>query len=295
MTAFDLNDPIPLGITVTNAAGTAQDGGTVVVTVTLPDGTTSTPSVTHDGTGLYSATGPSNLPGLYQVYWQVTGANASAFSDSYAIYPSGNMIVSVSEALEFLNLTTASQQQTYSERLRSFIYGLTAVVEGIVGPIFPHTVDEYLDGGSHTIELSETPIISVSLVKESAGSGFVRTLTNQPVDGATVDAYGYTVDLSTGTLIRRWSGVAVPFLPGRRNVHVTYVAGNLNPGRNVIEGALELLRINWQPALGGNRPGASGGPGPDGLAVDGAWRMGYFVPNRVMEQLAPSRHNWGIA
>jgi hypothetical protein len=53
----------------------------------------------------------------------------------------------------------------------------------------------------------------VQSVSESYGN-FVRTLTAQPLDGSTFDAYGYTIDLVDGILTRRVSGQVGVFTPG---------------------------------------------------------------------------------
>ena len=295
MAGYDVGDTATTALTVVGPNGAPADGGTVTCTLTNPDQTTTALTVVHAGTGSYTASQSLTQPGLYQVAWLVTGTNAMAFNDMWWTTASGNLLVSVNDTMEFLNLLSAPVPANYTERLRSFIQSVTAIIEGIVGPVFPAALDEYYDGGAPTILLNESPVMSVTSVVEAGGGGFVRTLTNQPPDTVgSLDAYGYTVDLSTGTLVRRVSGLAAPFLPGKRNVHVVYVAGNLDPSPNLREAALELIRINWQPQQGGNRPGYAT-TDVDTLTINDAWRMGYFIPNRVMEMLAPSRHTWGIA
>ena len=49
-TTYFLGSQVPLGVTITDANGNPADATTVVLTVTNPDGTSATPSVTHSGT-----------------------------------------------------------------------------------------------------------------------------------------------------------------------------------------------------------------------------------------------------
>ena len=119
------------------------------------------------------------------------------------------------------------------------------------------------------------------------------------VDGtsSSLDSYGYTIDKDSGALTRRISGLAAPFLPGRRNVHVIGVCGRSTIQANIIEAGMELVRVNWQTQLGGTRPGYGGtSSNPNGeTAGPGQFVLGYFVPNRVMELLQPNAAGPGIA
>jgi len=53
MAVWDLGDAVTLSYTNKDASGNPADSTTMVATVTLPDGTSATLSVTHGGTGLY--------------------------------------------------------------------------------------------------------------------------------------------------------------------------------------------------------------------------------------------------
>jgi hypothetical protein len=175
---------------------------------------------------------------------------------------------------------------------------VTPVIESFTGPIIQRVEDQWYDGGTPIIMLTKAPVVSVASVTETFGANVIRTLIFQPLDGITpVDAFGYTIDLESGALIRRVSGVAAPFAAGRRNVHVVHTVGRTDVPYNVQEGAKELIRINWQPKRAASW---AGGPlqqqAADAMSVDqGVIRMGFFVPNRVIELLMPSQHAWGIA
>lgn len=204
-------------------------------------------------------------------------------------------LVTISDVADHLNWDTA-QQTKYAAEMAGFISAVTAVVEDITGPVVTRDYDEWYDGGSPIIVLDNVPVTAVTTVTETFGANVIRTLTLQQLDGVTpVDAYGYTIDMETGTLVRRVSGMTGPFAGGRRNVHVVYSAGygaaTANVPPNIWLAALELIRVNWQPQQGGNRP-AMGVIDPQ---VGDSMRLGYFVPNRVMELLAPTHGSYGIA
>lgn len=203
-------------------------------------------------------------------------------------------LVTVDDVAGHLNWDD-TQKTKYATEMATFISAVTPVVEDITGPVVSRQFDEWYDGGSPIIVLDNTPVTQVTTVTETFGANVIRTLTLQQLDGQTpVDAYGYTIDLVTGTLVRRVSGMSGPFARGRRNVHVVYTAGygaaTTNVPANIRLGALELIRVNWQPQQGGNRP-------PMGVIdpqVGDSMRLGFFVPNRVMELLSPTRGSYGI-
>lgn len=70
---YNLGQAVQLSTTVTNSSGTATDA-TVTLTVTKPDGSTTLPGVSHDGTGLYSATFTVDQAGTWWWRWDATGA-----------------------------------------------------------------------------------------------------------------------------------------------------------------------------------------------------------------------------
>lgn len=72
MTAYDLGDTVPLQHRVYSNG--ALSAATVALTVTAPDGTTSTPSVTTSTTGVYNATVSTDQTGIWFYVWSVSGA-----------------------------------------------------------------------------------------------------------------------------------------------------------------------------------------------------------------------------
>lgn len=60
------------------------DATTVVITVTLPDASTSTPSVTHDGTGLYHADFTTTQAGTH-TYKSVSTGVVTVGSNTFTV------------------------------------------------------------------------------------------------------------------------------------------------------------------------------------------------------------------
>jgi hypothetical protein len=140
-------------------------------------------------------------------------------------------------------------------------------------------VDEWYNGGSPEINLRRSPVASITLVEESLGS-IKYTLTEQAT-GSGSNAYAYTVDLATGTLVRRAAGMAVNFAIGLRNVHVQYTPGIATVPEDIQLAILLLIKHMWQTQRGiGRRPGTGGN--------DDEWqpREAFAWPNRVEQILA---------
>ena len=294
---IDLGDPAPdLTILITDTTTGAPANATLVVlTITLPDQSTVEPAVTNGAVGTYTATLVTTQAGRYTVRWVATGANARVITDVFNVGAlSSTALVSMAEVKSLLNITLSDTAR--DEELRGLIAAVTPVIESFTGPIIQRVEDQWYDGGTPIIMLTKAPVVSVASVTETFGANVIRTLIFQPLDGITpVDAFGYTIDLESGALIRRVSGVAAPFAAGRRNVHVVHTVGRTDVPYNVQEGAKELIRINWQPKRGASWAGGPLGQ-QDTMQVDpGVMRLGFFVPNRVIELLMPSQHAWGIA
>lgn len=271
---LDLGDVVALSWTVRDSAGNPADAGAVALTVTLPDGSTTSPGIAHTpGTGVYTASLTTTQPGRHALRWVATGANAGAYADVlWSADADPGMIIPLSYARTGARLLPS--QTGDDEDLRDLIVAATGPMEDICGAIIPRTFDEWYDGGSTLIALDHAPVISVSTVAES--TGVLRTLTAQPLDAASMDAYGYTVDLPLGILTRRAQGVALPFAPGRSNVHVVYRAGRMNIPANIIRATRRLVLWLWQTEINGIRPS-----GP--AAATTITPAGYAVPNAVIE------------
>lgn len=171
-------------------------------------------------------------------------------------------IVTVAEVKTHLNIPATDTSQ--DAELAGFVEAATPVIEHITGPVVARSVVENHDGGCDAIVLRQPPVVSVTSVTE---------------DGTTVASSEYT--LSDSGVLYRTYGV---WMPGRGKVRVTYQAGRSPVPASIALAAKELIRVNWRPQQGGNFSPFDGGPGDVGA---GEPRLGFFVPNRVVEMLVP--------
>ena len=72
MTVYDVGDAIQLATSVTDTTGAAADA-TMGLTVTKPDGTTTSPAISHPGTGSYTATLTIDQAGTWFFKWSASG------------------------------------------------------------------------------------------------------------------------------------------------------------------------------------------------------------------------------
>lgn len=272
----DLGDVIPLSIFITDDTGAAADAGAVVLTVTLPDGSVLTPAISHPVTGSYTYNFPTTQAGRHTLRWVATGANASAYADEFDVLPADpGLIIGLDFARGGLQIPAG--QTLNDEDLRDLVAAARGPMEDICGPILKRNCDEWYDGGSYDIRLLWAPVVSVTAVVECLGSGSTRTLTEQPLDGGTFNAYGYTIDKDDGLLTRRTSGSATCFIGGRRNVHVTYVAGRAVIPEHIRRATRRLISWLYRTELQGQRPANQG---PEKVSYTPS---GFAVPKAVIE------------
>jgi hypothetical protein len=90
LTVYDIGDaPTFAWLVYADAAKTTPTDATVVLRVKAPDGTVTTPSVTHVGTGSYSARVTLSAAGPWSYRWEATGAVIAADEGQVQVRPSG--------------------------------------------------------------------------------------------------------------------------------------------------------------------------------------------------------------
>lgn len=105
MTTYDLGDAVTLTTTVTDANGTATDA-TMAIVVTAPDGTTSSPSITHGPTGVYFTTFTPTLSGPYVYKWSASGAITNVGTSQFTVAdPAPASYATLAELRQWLNIT----------------------------------------------------------------------------------------------------------------------------------------------------------------------------------------------
>ena len=107
MSTYDLGDVVALSATVRDEDGDLVDAGSIVCTVTLPDGTSATPTVTRASLGTYTATYTPAAVGRYLVRWVTTGAGAAAFADDFTVISAASAAAGIARADLALELRTA--------------------------------------------------------------------------------------------------------------------------------------------------------------------------------------------
>lgn len=291
---IDLGDPVSLTVTCTDLITGALVDGAPSLTITKPDGTTTVvpsgdPSISHVSTGVYRYTYTPATAGRFNYYWQaVPGATTSAYDGTFIVTASGGLIISLEEARA--SLRAPAGVTVDDEDLRSLIAAAAGPMEDLCGPILRRSCDEWHDGGSAAIKLLEPPVISITSITESIGAGTFYTLTNQVLDGGgTFDSYGYNVELDTGMVYRRYSGVSGAFQGGRRSVHVKYVAGRAVMPHCIVRGTRRLVRWLWQTEMQGQRPNGSK---PEQVTYTDS---GYAVPNAVVQLVRSELRMIGVA
>jgi hypothetical protein len=287
---FDLGDVVPLTVNIRGADGALANATAVTLTITLPDGTTTSPAPANPSVGLYQVDYITVMEGRHIVRWVATGNNASAYTDSFDVRPvNPPLILSLSAAKAAIN--TPSGVTVDDEELRSLVEAVTAAVETYRGEAivrrtvvencsFGRTLSEmisgtriiteqYADARSRRLVLSKAPVISLtSLVR--------------PYDGVTwaIGSDTVLVDPAAGVVM----SYTVPFYG---DITATYVAGYQVIPANFIEAAKIILRHLWQ-----TQQTAGFGPRLFSSADDLSSHLtatvsslGFAIPNRASELL----------
>ncbi len=263
---FDLGAAVRLSTSVVDLSGAAANVSTMTLTVTLPDGTTSvvSPVTVSATTGSYTYDFTPSQSGRHAVRWTGTGSVLWAFTDVFDVRDYADLpVVGLTDAKAHLGITSTASD----DELRRFLDAATDMCESYAGrSLRRRTVTaETHDGGSESVLLCWTPVISVTSVTD---------------DGTAVA--DYVLESDSGVLWRD-ELTGTPWTTGRRVVSVTYVAGYAAPPADVQQAVLEALRHLWT-----TQRGAMGGRNP--FAGDEyAQGTGWSLPRRVVELLEPYR------
>lgn len=268
--------------TTTNVAATvvSPTAGTVQYTFTAIDTAT---------TGEYMANWVVTFAGGQVMTFPTDGYLEVTVEDNLTT-PGGTRLISLGEVKDYLNIPATDK--TRDARLLRFIDELGPVIEFITGPIRQRLIqNESYDGQGSFISLRRRPVISVNSVTEYRGP-IPYPLTQIPTpDLGTIYSYMFE---PPGRIVRRTVGGGMTEFPrGLDSVIVTYTAGFKTVPANVTGAIKELARIHFQTTQQGP-PRAGGG----GLSEDhepGQMIMGFFIPNKVREQLQPNRRHPAIA
>ena len=278
---WEIGDEIPLAWDLEQPEGTPINA-TVTLTITLPDGTTTSPTVTNPAVGSYLAAYVPAMNGTYTYRYVATGAVTQADSGVFTVGGVGSL-TALKATINKRGLDTGNDPE-----LQRFLDGGLSVIEHIVGPIQSRTItnEQHTPTGA-AICLRRTPVLSVTSVIEYRGStGYVHTAAATPA-AATTDSY--LVDTSLNCLTRLGaSGFEEPFTGP---VFVTYVAGYSPVPESLHEAVLlQAAHLYQRTQLGGKSSGA-----PNALTGSPAGGFGFGIPNEVRELVEPFLRRSGFA
>lgn len=270
---FDLGATARLTAQCLDPGGTPVTADTATVTVTLPDGTTATPAAAETSpAGTYQADYATAVAGRHTVRWVFTGP-AHAYTDVFDVQEEAPpAILSLADAKDHLNIKDSRDD----DEVRFWNNATTKAVEYYTGPIVPRSfTEQHLVRNAAAIVLLRTPVIAVTAVDSVLTGGVSYALDGLDVDGA------------TGELFRLDGGR----LSGR--LRITYRAGRVAILENITGGARIILEHLWRTQRS-SRGGLAGG-GQDYSVTEPIPGLGYAVPNRAIELLAPDRLPPGVA
>jgi hypothetical protein len=263
------------------------------------------------GSVLYSPSGTDTaLAGDYMACWIVTYPSGEQMTfptvgyRAVRIEPSltaeTQQLLSLPEVKDYLGIP--QEDRAHDNRLLEHIQTVTALIENETGPIIPKVYDEWYDGGHPEIALRNrpsagygtTPVIELIEVTEYRGPiPYELIVAGSPAEG---QIFSVQLDVRMGCITRRSAaGGVVPFWHnpqhGHQQIHVVYRAGQEQVPENVKMAAKEAIRVNYQTtqAVGRGRRTVA-----DEEDVSQA-RLGFFMPRRCLELLAPTRRAPSIA
>jgi hypothetical protein len=154
MSAYEPGSSYRSAITVTDSSGTPVDA-TAVLTITLPDQTVATPSVTHDSTGNYHVDYVFTMEGLYVFHWVTTGPNTT--KTDYVPVNVHRSVISLDDAKNFVAFDSTGGKE---DILRQIMAAATELIEDIAGICVVRTfTDQRITGSTaQVIKLPHSPL-----------------------------------------------------------------------------------------------------------------------------------------
>ena len=265
MSTYELGQTLVFTVQIVDDLGVDADlgGGNPTCTVTRPDGTTTTATVTKPSTGLYwGSLAGSNQAGRWRGTFTGTGTNSGKLpvTDVIDVWPADpRLIIGLADARAELNHRT----DINDDELRLYIAATTPVIEEIVGRVLTASLTETFNGGKTAVLLSER----------------ATAITSVTVDG--VASTDYIADLDSGIVYAGSSSAPRCFAYGRQNIVVTYTTGGSSIDPNIVLAARVVVAHLYQNGQQGRRKNQ-----PDTTVLP----SGFAVPTRAIELCEPSAH-----
>jgi hypothetical protein len=224
--ALNLGGIIRLTYTVKNDLGAATNPSAATLTITQPDGTLATPTVTVPPvvTGQLVVDFTPAQAGLHSVHWATTGPT-TAEDDMFVAEAPGRLLVSVDEAIGQLRAAGVITSDTDREQLQWLCLAASAAVELELDRYVVRRQVTYTSDASAALIL-KGPVISVTSVSIDGGA-FLDPTSYRVQGGILTSRYGWTYT---------WPGLMT----------VNYVAGEGNPSPVTRLVALNLIQSLWQ-------------------------------------------------
>lgn len=248
--SYHPGDVVVLDVTLTDSDGDPVDTDQVTCTVTAPDGTTTSPTVTHTGLGAYQAAVTVQQPGRHVVAWLAGGTHHAGHSDVVVVVdPALLAVVSLDEAKRHLNITGHQDD----DEIEWMLTVAVAAGQSYTGRLFSQrpVVDVFTPPHRGTVLLTRTPVAAVT--SATSGGGDVPWTLEDPAAG----------------IVRTQSWPTQP-------VTVAYVAGPAAASPADTQGVLEMLRHLWATQRGTAGPSVM-------RAGDDTYGQGWSLPRRVTE------------
>lgn len=264
--SFDLADVVPLSVTVRDAAGIPANAGSVSVTVTLPDGTSTVSGPIVGTAGVYNYDYATVQAGRHGVRWVASGTNASAFTDAFLVEPTDpDAFISLADLKHHVD--RAQSDTSDDAEMIGHLRSACEMIRDRIGHVTPVTFTRDVNA-REVIVLGEHPVISVTSV--ATLPGLVAVAQAGPATGVA----GWTLEDGPAGILTHTSRFGY--------VRVTYRAGRTPVPGNVRLAALELAAHLWRSSQlnsGGNRPALGDNETP---VFPGS---SYALPTRVRELL----------
>lgn len=264
---YDVGDRATVTTELRNAQGELT-AATVTLTVTGPDGTITTPSVSDNGgTGLYASSFLVPLAGTWRYKWTASGALVGVDSGQLSVVDAGRILVA---GLDEFRAQLDRADTSDDAELRLYLEAATNQIEWLIGPLSPTTVTERHSSFDRAA-LRRFPVVSVTSV---------ATVTNGVADSPVLASNKYMLDAAYGELrFTDWYGYGYG---GRSDFEITYVVGRTSIPADIKLAGLIIAQHLWSVQ---NARWTINAPGDDQLQVIPG--SGFMVPYRALELLRP--------
>lgn len=166
---YVVGSPVHLTASFTDASGALVDPTAVTVTITKPDGTTTSPTASRLSLGDYYYDYTPTMAGIHQFYFAGTGAVvATQLPDIFTVQAATTAaLISINDAKLLMNKSFDVHDD--DGEVLAFIQSATDIINTECGytlpTVFTETVPASVDGRGHRVlVVSRTPVLSVASI-----------------------------------------------------------------------------------------------------------------------------------